>query len=92
MFPVPGLPVPFLHQSEGDRLWRGQCRIGGGRRVLVRRPRQIVVLYQRLLWSGDRIEENIGEEKLGHSFGINVFCAGAINYPLRKPMVHHDHD
>ena len=36
--------------------------------------------------------KNIGEEKLGHSFGINVFCAGAINYPLRKAMVYHDHD
>ena len=36
--------------------------------------------------------KNIGEEKLGHSFGINVFCAGAVNYPLCKPMVYHDHD
>ena len=36
--------------------------------------------------------KNIGEEKLGYSFGINVFCAGAVNYPLRKSMVYHDHD
>ena len=36
--------------------------------------------------------ENIGKEKLGYSFGVNVFCAGAINYPLREPMVYHDHD
>ena len=36
--------------------------------------------------------EDIGEKELGHSFGINVFCAGAINYPLCKPMVYHDHD
>ena len=36
--------------------------------------------------------KNIGEEELGHSFRINVFCAGAVNYPLRKPMVYHDHD
>ena len=38
------------------------------------------------------LRENIGEEKLGYSFGINVFCTGAINYPLCKPMVYHDHD
>ena len=36
--------------------------------------------------------KNIGEEELGHPFRINVFCAGAINYPLSKPMVYHDHD
>ena len=36
--------------------------------------------------------ENIGKEKLGNSFGVNVFCTGAINYPLREPMVYHDHD
>ena len=52
------------------------------------------------LWSsiGDYLRvkakprKNIGEEELGDSFGINVFCAGAVNYPLRKPMVYHDHD
>ena len=38
------------------------------------------------------LRKNIGEEKLGYSFGINVLSAGAINYPLRKPMVYHDHD
>ena len=36
--------------------------------------------------------EDIGEEKLGYSFGVNVFSAGAINYPLSEPMVYHDHD
>ena len=36
--------------------------------------------------------ENIGEEKLGYPFGVNVFSAGAVNYPLSKPMVYHDHD
>ena len=36
--------------------------------------------------------ENIGEEKLGYSLGVNVFVAGAINYPLCKPMVYHDHN
>ena len=36
--------------------------------------------------------ENIGEKELGHPFGVNVFCAGAVNYPLRKAMVYHDHD
>ena len=52
------------------------------------------------LWSsiGDylgmetELRENIGEKELGNSFGINVFCAGAINYPLCKAMVDHDHD
>ena len=38
------------------------------------------------------LRENVGKEKLGYSFGVNVFCAGAINYPLREPMVYHDHD
>ena len=92
MFPIPGLPVLFLHQSEGGRLWRERHRIGGGRQVLMRRPRQIVVPYQRLPWSGDRIEENIGEKELGNSLGINVFCAGTVNYPLHKTMVYHNHD
>ena len=36
--------------------------------------------------------KHIGEEKLGYSFGINAFCAGAVNYPLREPMVYHDQD
>ena len=36
--------------------------------------------------------EDIGEEKLGYSFGVDVFSAGAINYPLSEPMVYHDHD
>ena len=36
--------------------------------------------------------ENIGKEKLGYSFGVNIFSAGAINYPLSEPMVYHDHD
>ena len=36
--------------------------------------------------------ENIGETELGNSFGINVFSAGAINYPLCKAMVYHDHN
>ena len=36
--------------------------------------------------------ENIGKKELGHSSGINVFCAGAVNYPLCKAMVYHDHD
>ena len=91
MFPILGLPVPFLHQSEGDRLWRGQHRIGGGEFSCESRSK---------LWSSVRdylgvetkLGKNIGEEKLGHSFKINVFCAGAINYPLCKPMVYHDHD
>ena len=37
------------------------------------------------------LRKNIGEEKLGNSFGINVFCAGGVNYPLRKAMVYHNH-
>ena len=36
--------------------------------------------------------ENIGKEKLGYSFRVNSFSTGAINYPLREPMVDHDHD
>ena len=35
--------------------------------------------------------ENMGEKELGNSSSINVFCAGAINYPLHKAMVYHDH-
>ena len=34
----------------------------------------------------------VGEEELGNFGGVNVFCAGAINYPLHKAMVNHDHD
>ena len=34
----------------------------------------------------------MGEKELSDSSSINVFCARAINYPLTKPMVYHDHD
>ena len=36
--------------------------------------------------------ENMSKKELGYSCCINVFCAGAINYPLHKAMVYHDHD
>ena len=38
------------------------------------------------------LRKNIGEKELGDSFGINVFCAGVVNYPLSKSMVYHNHD
>ena len=38
------------------------------------------------------MRENMSEKELCHSGSINVFCAGAINYPLSKAMVYHDHD
>ena len=38
------------------------------------------------------LREDMGEKELGHSGSVNVFCAGAINYPLCKAMVYHDHD
>ena len=52
------------------------------------------------LWSsvGDHfrvkaeLRENMSKKDLGNSSCVNVFCAGAINYPLCKPMVYHDHD
>ena len=52
------------------------------------------------LWSpvGDHFgvkaesRENMGEKELGNSGSVNVFSAGAINYPLHKAMVYHDHD
>ena len=34
------------------------------------------------------MRKNIGEKELGHPFRINVFCAGAVNYPLSKAMVY----
>ena len=36
--------------------------------------------------------ENISEKELGNSYGVNVFCARAVNYPLHKAMVYHNHD
>ena len=36
--------------------------------------------------------ENMGEKELGNSSGVNVFSAGAINYPLCEAMVYHNHD
>ena len=55
---------------------------------------------RRKLWSsvGDhlRVEaksrENMSEKELSDSGSIDFFCAGAINYPLHKVMVYHDHD
>ena len=35
--------------------------------------------------------ENMNEEEFGNSCSVNVFCARAINYPLHKAMVYHDH-
>ena len=37
-------------------------------------------------------KENMDKKELGNSCSIDVFCAGAINYPLCKAMVYHDHD
>ena len=34
----------------------------------------------------------MSEKELGNSCCINVFCARAINYPLCKAMVYHDHE
>ena len=34
----------------------------------------------------------MGKKELGNSGSINVFSAGAIDYPLYKAMVYHDHD
>ena len=36
--------------------------------------------------------ENMTEKELGNSGSVYVFCAGAINHPLHKAMVYHDHD
>ena len=52
------------------------------------------------LWSSVRdhfgmaakLRENMGEKELGNSGSVNVFGAGAINSPLCKPMVYHNHD
>ena len=38
------------------------------------------------------LRKNMGEEEFGNSSGVNVFCAGAINYLLCKAMVYHDHN
>ena len=38
------------------------------------------------------LRENMSENKLGNSCSIHVFCAGAINYPLCKAMVYHNHN
>ena len=39
-----------------------------------------------------KLRENMGEKELGDSCSVNVFQTRAINYPLTKPMVYHDHD
>ena len=39
-----------------------------------------------------KLRENMSEKELGNSGCINVFCERAINYPLHKAMVYHDHD
>ena len=36
--------------------------------------------------------KNMSEKELGDSSCVNVFPARAINYPLHKTMVYHDHD
>ena len=58
----------------------------------MQRLRQIVASVRDYLGVETESRENIGEKELGYSFRINVFCAGAVNYPLHKPMVYHDHD
>ena len=39
-----------------------------------------------------KLREHMREKELGNSSSINVFCAGAINYPLCKAMVYHNYD
>ena len=51
-----------------------------------------MILCQRSPWSKGQIKGKHGQKELGNSDSINVFCAGAINYPLHKAMVYHDHD
>src|ERR1700709_709233 len=36
--------------------------------------------------------EDFGEKEFGNSFGGDGFVARSENYPLRKPMVYHDHN
>ena len=75
--------------------------IGGGEGdVILKEAGEISSKGRGKLWSSIRdhlgvkaeSRENMGEKELGDSSSINVFCAGAINYPLHKAMVYHDHD
>ena len=36
--------------------------------------------------------KDVGEKELGYSFHVDILVTRAINYPLCKAMVYHDHD
>ena len=38
------------------------------------------------------LRENMHKKEFGDSSCVDVFCAGAINYPLCKAMVYQDHN
>ena len=75
--------------------------IGGGEgNVILKEAGEFPGKSRGELWSSVRdhlgveakSKEGMGEKELGNSCSVNVFCAGAINYPLCKAMVYHDHD
>ena len=75
--------------------------IGGGEGdIVLKETGEFLGEGQGELWSSIRdhfrmeaeSRENMGEKEFGNSGSIDVFCAGAINYPLHKAMVYHDHD
>ena len=67
--------------------------IGGGEGdIVLKEASEFLCEGQGELWSfvqdylgmKTKSRENMGKKELGHSGSINVFCAGAINYPLHK--------
>ena len=83
-----GLPIHLgmVCSGEGDIVLEEVGKFSGEGRGELRSP------VRDHLGMEAELRENVSEKEFGDSCGINVFCAGAINYPLRKAMVYHDHN
>ena len=68
--------------------------------IILEKPSKFLGEGKSELWTpiGDyfgvqaELREHMGEKELGNSGHVDIFGAGAINYPLHKAMVYHDHD
>ena len=74
--------------------------VGGGKgNIVMEEASEFPCKGRSKLWSSvgnyfvveAKLRKDIGEKELGDSLQINGFFAGAVNYPLCKSMVYHDH-
>ena len=95
----PQISFQLLIYSFGFPICLGVIGSGEGD-IILKEASEFSGEGQGELWSSIRdnlrveaqLGENMREKEFGDSGCIDVFCAGAINYPLHKAMVYHDHN